>query len=1627
MSFVRTLNKILITSVSAIFLMGFLIPPAQAYSWGELGQDLFSTGEQGMSFTEYSGTLAQLDTKGYDESLVSSTDLKEYILTIVDFALGFLGLIAVLIIIYGGILYVTAAGEDEKVGKAKKAIGYAAIGLLIVMGSFAFVNTIIKGAGGKGENGAGATAITSTSGFNASAEQVKTLAVEILNGFTFLAETTEELKNIQNDIQKESLTPTNLPNKTDIQTFLKSVKNKLNNIKSKLQPFSVAEAKINDLLRDLDKEIDVVGNLSEKRFMKITDAENGKAEYCDVEDARNFWEGAIDASDEEICNDEDYDYFYTKGLFEAWTKIYKRYTAQKGDFYDGIVKPVAASYYTDLERIFANLELVYGNFKNIEAIGGQSSKGNASYTAMKSTSGYGYTANAGNISASGSGMLNSVKGWSISSKVDTVGGLLVYGLKQQSILYEELKKLKFVQARLTADTIEGSAPLTVTFNALSTVDPAGGSVQGDHIIWDLAGTQTIDGLTSAPTIYNKDKAGLVGTMLIPKDNSVDCTFSAGNKKEEDFIGKTSKRCVYNKPGTYTAAVKINSNDPTKYAPGISVLTIKVSPPTTKIELTVQASGETEPRTVMHYEDDVLLVDEHTVQVTANDAKNGINFNGETPDVKQYKWDFGDGEITDFSDAHKSIKHEYKEPGKYQVTLEVLSILDVKDSKIFTIEISSVAAKLKASPSEGSFINDTVMFDASASKSDLGKITNYKWNIQPGAGQPIPAALQNKISQEYPYTEEGGNLKTLTHIFKYPLNYDINLEVRDDAKNTATAVINSYRVQSEPPVAQFDFKNTDKTQPATFIFDGGKSYDPDGGKEFSYDWSVTPSTDFELVEKSNSSLTGKQPIIKFKKTGDYDITLKVTDNLNSKEYTEITKTVKADNILDIAWDPEQQVTATLDENGTAEVEFSIISENGKTFEINFGDGETDNGNLEDDKITHLYNQTGKFTVKATVYDEEDHENTIDRRIFISGGEQPIAKARIFINGDEVQDLSQAVQVSKKDVVTFDAGDSRNAKGNTKNLKYSWDFGDNQNSSKIKATHTYKELSPKDPGYYTVRLTVYDSQDTEKTAIDEAQIEVINMPPIFSSIQGVPQPVNSTLITPVTVMMKVFGEEDPDGDIVKYKWWYFDIKNPEQQLGVQITNVPTSKLTVGTRGKQGEEITYGFGLEISDSDGLVYSNEDAVSSGQISKLTVTNGANALPVAKFTVNSTAIFTGDQVTFSSTATDPDGQIKDYIWDFDGDGFFNDEPMNEASVDHTYTTMNKTGIDVRLKVVDDKGGESISGPIKIYVDSLAQPPTAGFTFESIPGSDGMKIKFTSTSTADEKAGAEILSHVWDFDTTSKLPNSDSNGDGKKDNDTDSQAKSPERLFTEKDTYQVKLTVTDNQGNKDEVTNTVKVPMANPPSAAFTYELQDGEIIFKNTSATDVKSGSIITKYLWDFDLNTDSDGDGKKDNDNDSQLKDPARIYPQAGTYKVKLTVIDNQGGSDDITNDVIFSSAEVVSAGETPIIVEGANSGLLAAMIVDPLPAADGFVYLSGTSGSIKFDFSKSVGAIQYYTIDKNIYFDTNGNGNKTDDQDFKTPLPGTWTTNFDKSWGKIVAKLTVLDIYGNENSTTQEIKFK
>jgi len=73
----------------------------------------------------------------------SNTDPRTLIVNILNIALGFLGVIAVGIILFGGFKWMTAAGNEDKVEEAKKVLSAGVIGLLIVLSSWALATYAI--------------------------------------------------------------------------------------------------------------------------------------------------------------------------------------------------------------------------------------------------------------------------------------------------------------------------------------------------------------------------------------------------------------------------------------------------------------------------------------------------------------------------------------------------------------------------------------------------------------------------------------------------------------------------------------------------------------------------------------------------------------------------------------------------------------------------------------------------------------------------------------------------------------------------------------------------------------------------------------------------------------------------------------------------------------------------------------------------------------------------------------------------------------------------------------------------------------------------------------------------------------------------------------------------------------------------------------------------------------------------------------------------------------------------------------------------------------------------------------------------------------------------------------------
>lgn len=63
---------------------------------------------------------------------------------IISAALGLLGTVALVLILYAGFMWMTAGGDDEKTGSAKKILYAAVIGLIIILAAYSITRFVMS-------------------------------------------------------------------------------------------------------------------------------------------------------------------------------------------------------------------------------------------------------------------------------------------------------------------------------------------------------------------------------------------------------------------------------------------------------------------------------------------------------------------------------------------------------------------------------------------------------------------------------------------------------------------------------------------------------------------------------------------------------------------------------------------------------------------------------------------------------------------------------------------------------------------------------------------------------------------------------------------------------------------------------------------------------------------------------------------------------------------------------------------------------------------------------------------------------------------------------------------------------------------------------------------------------------------------------------------------------------------------------------------------------------------------------------------------------------------------------------------------------------------------------------------
>ncbi len=555
---------------------------------------------------------------------------------------------------------------------------------------------------------------------------------------------------------------------------------------------------------------------------------------------------------------------------------------------------------------------------------------------------------------------------------------------------------------------------------------------------------------------------------------------------------------------------------------------------------------------------------------------------------------------------------------------------------------------------------------------------------------------------------------------------------------------------------------------------------------------------------------------------------------------------ADRISDSGGDASREPEADFDadrRSGIAplEVEFDNDTEGDyDDCKWYFGDGDT---SRDCDDPEHTYREGGTYTVKLKVWND-DEEDSKEREDYIT----------VY---DPVQANFSASRTSGNwplmvRFTNYSSGDYNQCM---------WSFGDGTISNACRpGDHEYLTA-----GTYDVHLAVGGSggRDVESKY---GYIVVTEAPPANQEPTAV---ISGPTIGLVGDSLTFDGSNssDLDGTIASYNWVFGDGVTAIGATVSHIYNNPGS---------------YNVVLTVADNNGLI----------DISRYTVIieeTATNLSPVAVINGPATALV-GETVIFDSDGSyAQEGTITDYIWDFEVDEVPMLTQSAESTIAHVYDTP---GIyRVSLTVVDDEGRtDTATRTITVEEITTNQPPVAVIN-GPVTASVGETVTFDSEGSEDPDG--EIVSYRWDFGDSnpSNMVQLAQSGDS-----------TMAHVYSASGTYQVTLTVVDDDGARAEATQVIAIegPALNQPPQAVINAPTSGTVgetlTFDGSSSSD--PDGTIDSYSWDF-----GDGSDPVSGDNVSHS------YSTADNYTVSLTVTDDEGLSDSSTYTLLIEEPSSLS----------------------------------------------------------------------------------------------------------------------
>jgi KaiC/GvpD/RAD55 family RecA-like ATPase/PKD repeat protein len=189
----------------------------------------------------------------------------------------------------------------------------------------------------------------------------------------------------------------------------------------------------------------------------------------------------------------------------------------------------------------------------------------------------------------------------------------------------------------------------------------------------------------------------------------------------------------------------------------------------------------------------------------------------------------------------------------------------------------------------------------------------------------------------------------------------------------------------------------------------------------------------------------------------------------------------------------------------------------------------------------------------------------------------------------------------------------------------------------------------------------------------------------------------------------------------------------------------------------------------------------------------------------------------------------------------------------------------------------------------VMSPPTAAFTYNPSPSLVNEPVTFDASTSSD--LDGTIQSYLWDFDDSQTATGTIVN-----------------HTYTNTGNYNVTLAITDNDGLFAIETQIIRI--CAEPSASFDYSPQipwvSSSVTFNASTSHD--SDGTISIYQWNFD-------DG-----NITEVSNPIinHVYHTAGSFAVNLTVLDNDGFTNSVSNTITIVIRDVAVLNVSPSTTE-------------------------------------------------------------------------------------------------------------